>query len=187
MSTSLNQISVAFLATNGVEESELSKPWQALKDAGAKVTLVSLEPGEIQAEKANEKTKKFKVDKTIGDVKAEEFDALVLPGGLGNPDTLRSNSEAVKFVRDFCAQRKPISAICHGPWLLAEADVLKGRKVTSYQSIKTDLKNAGATWVDEEVVEDHGLITSRSPEDLDAFCEKTIELIGRTGSKRRAA
>lgn len=184
---SLNNISVAFLATNGVEEQELAKPWEALKNAGAKVTLVSLEKGEIQAEIAHEKTRKFPVDKLLSEVKSADFDALVLPGGLANPDTLRAENNAVQFVKDFFSQGKPVSAICHGPWLLVEADVLKGRKLTSYHTIKTDVKNAGGNWVDQEVVVDNGLVTSRSPKDLDAFCQKTIEEIEKRAGKKKAA
>lgn len=184
---SLNHKKVAFLATCGVEQSELEQPWNALKAAGAEVTLVSLKNGEIQGYKHDEKGKKFAVDKTVEQVSAHDFDALVLPGGVANPDTLRTNSEAVQFVKEIFNQNKPIAAICHGPWMLVEAGVVKGRKVTSYKSIKTDLVNAGANWVDEQVVCDKGLVTSRTPDDLEAFCRKTIEEIAEGEHKRRAA
>ncbi|MBM3618601.1 MAG: type 1 glutamine amidotransferase [Alphaproteobacteria bacterium] len=184
--TTLSGKHIAFLATDGVEESELSKPWEALKEAGAKVTLVSLEKGEIQAEKDNEKTRTFPVDDLVGEVKVEDFDALVLPGGLQNPDTLRSDKNAVAFVKGFFKAGKPVSAICHGPWLLAEADVLEGRKVTSYKSIRTDMLNAGARWTDEAVVVDGNLVTSRCPDDLPAFCEKTIEQVAKANQRKVA-
>ena len=187
MSQPLANKTVAFLATNGVEERELSKPWESLKAAGAKVVLVSLEEGEIQGEVNSEKTKKFKVNQLVSEADADEFDALVLPGGLGNPDKLRADPDAVQFVKDFVAAKKPVAAICHGPWLLIEAGAVKGRTMTSYHSIKTDMKNAGAKWVDEEVVVDHNFVTSRKPDDLAAFCEKTIELIAGTPIKRSSA
>lgn len=185
--TSLSGKHIAFLATDGVEESELAKPWEALKQAGAKVTLVSLEAGEIQAEKDHQNTRTFTVDDLVGDVDAADFDALVLPGGLQNPDTLRNDKDAVAFVKAFFTAGKPVSAICHGPWLLAEADVLEGRKVTSYKSIRTDMLNAGARWTDEAVVVDGNLVTSRCPDDLPAFCEKTIEQVAKGVQKRKAA
>ena len=166
---------IAFLATDGVEQSELERPWNEIKNAGAEVHLISLENGQIQGMKHDEKGDTFDVDKTIDEVKASDYNGLVLPGGVANPDTLRTNEKAVQFTRDFFKQHKPVAAICHGPWLLAEADVLDGRKVTSWPSIKTDLINAGANWVDEEVVVDEGLVTSRKPDDLDAFCAKCVE------------
>ena len=178
---------VAFLATDGVEQSELQRPWDALKAEGAEVCLISLEDGEIQAMKHDEKGKKFSVDKTIDSVSADGFDGLVLPGGVSNPDTLRTEESAVKFVRDFFEQHKPVSAICHGPWMLVEADVLKGRTITSWPSLKTDIKNAGATWVDKEVCVDSGLTTSRNPDDLDAFCRKTIEELREGKHDKQAA
>lgn len=166
---------IAFLATDGVEQDELKKPWDAIKKAGATVELISLQEGEIQGMKHSEKGDKFLVDKTLMDAKAEDYDGLVLPGGVGNPDKLRAEDAAVQFVKDFFTQEKPVAAICHGPWILVEAGVLEGRTVTSWPSIKTDIKNAGGTWVDEEVHVDEGLVTSRKPEDLDAFCAKAIE------------
>ncbi len=166
---------VAFLATDGVEQIELTKPWQALKEEGAEVILVSLKEGEIQGFEHFEKRDTFDVDLTVDQANAENFDGLVLPGGVHNPDALRQNENAVQFVRDFFIQKKPVSAICHGPWLLVEANVLDGRTITSWPSLQTDIRNAGGRWVDEEVHCSHGLTTSRKPEDLDVFCQKTIE------------
>lgn len=175
---SLENHSVAVLATDGVEEIELTSPVEALKNAGAKVTVVSLKRGKIQAFNHHEKGGTIPVDLEVSSADAGDFDALVLPGGVANPDALRANQDAVRFCRDFFEQHKPVAAICHGPWLLAEANVLHGRRVTSYPSIKTDLVNAGAVWSDEPCVVDQGLVTSRSPEDLDAFNAKMIEEIG---------
>ncbi len=169
--------SVAVLATDGVEQIELTSPVQALKDAGAKVTLVSLKTGKIQAFNHHDKGDTFPVDLAVAAADASDFDALVLPGGVSNPDALRADQKAVEFTRQFFEQHKPVAAICHGPWLLAEADVLKDRRVTSYHSIKTDLINAGAMWSDEACVVDQGLVTSRSPEDLEAFNAKMVEEI----------
>jgi len=175
MSDKLSGKKIAFLATDGFEQVELTKPWDAIKDAGAEVVLVSLKSGKIQGFKHDEKADQFTVDKTVEDVSASDFDGLVLPGGVFNPDALRVNKKAVSFVRDFFTQHKPVAAVCHGPWTLIEADVVRGRNVTSWPSLQTDLKNAGATWVDEECVCDQGLVTSRNPDDLFAFCDKAIE------------
>jgi protease I len=175
MEHSLEGKRIAFLATDGVEQSELEKPWEAIKNAGAAVELVSLEEGRIQCMKHSEKAGKHEVDQTLSNVSASDYDGLVLPGGVANPDRLRTDAEAVEFVREFFEQSKPVAAICHGPWMLVEADVLKGRTVTSWPSLKTDILNAGGTWVDEEVHVDEGLVTSRKPDDLDAFCDKAIE------------
>ncbi len=175
MSKKLTGKKIAFLATDGFEQVELTKPWEAIKDAGATVELISLESGEIQGVHHDEKGDKFKVDKTVDEVSAEDYEGLVLPGGVFNPDALRMNEDAVSFVRDFFKQSKPVAAICHGPWALIEADVVRDRKVTSWPSLRTDLTNAGANWVDQECVCDEGLVTSRNPDDLPAFCDKAIE------------
>lgn len=175
MSTKLAGKKVAFLLTDGFEQVEFTKPWAAIKDAGATVELISLEKGKIQGYNHAEKADTFNVDKTINEVKAEDYNGLVLPGGVHNPDTLRTNKKAVAFVRDFFKQHKPVAAICHGPWTLIEAGVVDGRTLTSWPSLKTDIENAGGKWVDREVVVDNGLTTSRKPEDLDAFCAKAVE------------
>lgn len=178
MNNKLSGKKIAFLATDGFEQVELTKPWNAIKDAGAEVVLVSLKSGKIQGFNHDEKADQFTVDKTVEDVSASDFNGLVLPGGVFNPDALRVNKKAVSFVRDFFTKHKPVAAVCHGPWMLIEADVVRGRKVTSWPSLQTDLKNAGATWVDEECVCDQGLVTSRNPDDLPAFCAKAIEEFG---------
>ncbi|MCA8996262.1 MAG: type 1 glutamine amidotransferase [Planctomycetaceae bacterium] len=175
MAKKLQGKTIAILATDGVEQVELTQPRDALKDAGADVVLVSLKSGKIQCVHHDEKGDPFAVDKTVDTVSAEDYDALVLPGGVFNPDALRMNEDAVQFVRDFFKKHKPVGAICHGPWLLVEADVARHRTVTSWPSVKTDLINAGAKWVDEECVCDEGLVTSRNPDDLPAFCDKIVE------------
>jgi protease I len=179
MAQELQGKKVAFLAADGYEESELKKPWRALEEAGAELTLVSLQEGEVTA--LNEQELKpgatHPVDKVVGEARAEDYDALVLPGGVGNPDKLRADPDAVEFVRAFFEAGKPVGAICHGPWTIVEADVVRGRTLTSYPSIKTDIRNAGGTWVDEEVHVDQGLVTSRKPDDIPAFNEKLIEEI----------
>ena len=166
---------VAILATDMFEQVELVEPRKAVEEAGADVDLVSLETGEIQGFNHYDKADKFPVDKAVSDVSADDYDALLLPGGVGNPDTLRTDEDAVAFVRSFFDQGKPVAAICHAPWMLVEAGVARGRKLTSFWSIKTDVKNAGGNWVDEQVVVDNGLVTSRSPDDLSAFCPKVVE------------
>jgi len=168
---------VAVLATDGFEQSELSDPIDALRDAGAQVEIVSLKSGSIRGWKDDAWGDAFNVDRTLEDTDAKDFDALVLPGGVMNPDKLRMSEDAVEFTRGFFMDGKPVSAICHGPQLLIECDVLQGREITSYPSLKTDLKNAGARWVDREVVCDQALTTSRTPSDLPAFIKKTIEEI----------
>ena len=175
--TSLNGKRVAILATDGFEESELRSPREALLQAGAFVDIVALKLGVIKGWKDGNWSGAEQVDLAVADVTANDYDALLLPGGVMNPDKLRTNSDVVTFVRAFFEQHKPVAAICHGPWILAEADVLKGRRVTSYPSIKTDLINAGAHWEDSEVVVDNGLVTSRSPKDLPAFNTKMVEEI----------
>lgn len=176
---------IAFIAADGVEQVELEQPWQALRDAGAQVELISIKPGQIQGVKGMDKGDTFKVDRTVSDVTADEYDGLVIPGGVKNPDLLRMNEDAVSFTRRFFEQHKPVSAICHGPWLLVEADVVRGRTLTSYPSLKTDIRNAGGQWVDEEVHVDAGLTTSRRPDDLQAFCRKTIEEIAEGRHERQ--
>ena len=168
---------IAILATDGFEQDELLSPMEALKTAHADVKVVSLNENEIRGWKSAEWGKKVKVDVVLSDAQERDFDALVLPGGVMNPDHLRREPAAVEFVKSFFNAGKPVAAICHGPQILIEADVLEGRKLTSFESIKTDLKNAGANWVDEEVVVDKGLITSRTPDDLPAFNAKMIEEI----------
>jgi protease I len=171
----LNGKRIAFLATDGVEQVELTEPWQAVKAAGGTPELISLKSGKIQGWNHDKKGKKFNVDKLVHEASAENYDGLVLPGGVMNPDTLRTFDEAVDFVRDFFKQEKPVASICHGPWMLVEADVVGGRKLTSWPSVKTDIRNAGGQWIDEEVVVDNGLVTSRRPDDLPAFCAKAVE------------
>lgn len=175
MSNQLHGKKVAILAADGVEKVELEQPRAALRDEGAEVQLVSLQPGEIEARNHDlEPAGKFDVDRAVSDVSVDEFDGLVLPGGTVNPDKLRLDDSAVKFVRDFVNSGKPVAAICHGPWTLVEAGVVAGRRLTSYPSIRTDLRNAGAEVLDEEVVVDRNLVTSRSPSDLPAFCSAII-------------
>jgi len=166
---------IAFLATNGFEQVELTRPWDAIKEAGAAVELVSLKTGKIQGMNHDQKADTFPVDKIVAQAKAEDYDGLVLPGGVANPDALRMDEASVAFVRSFFEQGKPVAVICHGPWTLIEAGVVRGRTITSWPSLKTDLLNAGANWVDEEVVCDRGLVSSRNPNDLGAFCRKAIE------------
>lgn len=176
---------VAFLATDGVEQVELTAPWNALKQAGAEVKLVSDKPGEIQAVNHGQKSERFGVDALVSQVTARDFDALVLPGGVANPDKLRTNEDAVKFVRDFMEADKPVAAICHAPWLLVEADAVRGRTITSWPSLETDVKNAGGAWVDKQVQLDQKLLTSRKPEDLPAFCAQLVELLSTAIEERR--
>lgn len=175
--TSLNNKRVAILATDGFEESELREPREALLQAGAFVDLISLEAGAIKGWKDGDWGDTEQVDRAVADANPDDYDALLLPGGVMNPDKLRTNADAVAFVRAFFDQHKPVAAICHGPWILAEAGVVRGRKLTSYPSIRTDLINAGAEWVDAEVVVDNGLVTSRSPKDLPAFNAMLLEEI----------
>ncbi len=168
---------VAILATDGYEQSELLKPMQALKDAGATVHIISLKPGEIKGWDEENWGDTVNVDFTVDEANAAEYDALMLPGGVMNPDKLRINDLAVTFVTGFFERGLPVGAICHAPWTLINASVVDGRTLTSWPSLQQDLENAGATWVDEEVVCDKGLVTSRKPDDLPAFCEKLIEEI----------
>jgi protease I len=172
---------VAILAADGVEKVELEQPRDAVESAGARVELLSLQTGEIEARNHDlEPAGTFRVDRAVGDVGVDDFDALVLPGGTVNPDKLRLDESAVAFVRDFVRSGKPVAAICHGPWTLVEADVVRDRTLTSYPSIRTDLRNAGATVVDQEVCIDGNLITSRSPKDLPAFCQAITDQFAAT-------
>lgn len=185
MSSQLAGRKVAFLATDGVEEVELTAPWNALKQAGAEVRLVSDKAGEIQAVNHDRAGQRFPVDTEVSKVSARDFDALVLPGGVANPDKLRTNSDAVTFVREFMEADKPVAAICHGPWLLVEADAVRGRTITSWPSLETDIKNAGGAWVDKPVQLDQKLLTSRKPDDLPGFCAKLVELLTSAIDERR--
>jgi protease I len=168
---------IAVLATNGFEESELKSPKEAMEDAGFKVDIVSEEKGTIKGWADGNWSNEYTVDKTLSEVTSKQYNALVLPGGVINPDKLRRNEDALVFVRDFFKEKKPVAAICHAAWTLISAEVVKGRKMTSFASIKDDLVNAGAEWVDEEVVVDEGFVTSRNPKDLPAFNSKLIEEI----------
>lgn len=185
MSSQLKGLKVAFLATDGVEQVELTAPWNVLKQAGADVVLVSDKPGEIQAMNHDAKGQKLRVDVEVSRVTARDFDALVLPGGVANPDKLRTNKVAVSFVREFMELDKPVAAICHAPWLLVEADAVRGRTITSWPSLETDVRNAGGAWVDKQVQVDQKLLTSRRPDDLPAFCAKLVELLADTIDERR--
>lgn len=175
MAYDLSGKKVAVLATDGFEQSELLEPKRMLEEAGAQTTVVSIKPGSIKGWNEDDWGQSVPVDKTLDQCSASDFDALLLPGGVMNPDHLRMEPAAVRFVREFFEQSKPVGAICHGPWLLVEANVVRGRTVTSWPSIQTDLKNAGANWVDQAVVTDQGLVTSRKPADIPAFGEKLIE------------
>lgn len=185
MADSLKGRKVAFLATDGVEQVELTEPWKTLKDAGADLSLVSDREGEIQGVNHGEKADMFRVDRLVDEVTARDFDALVLPGGVGSPDKLRGNAGAVEFVRGFMEADKPVAAICHGPLLLVEAGAVKGRTLTSWPSLKTDITNAGGEWVDKQVEVDQKLVTSRKPEDLPAFCQKLLSMLVTAIDERR--
>jgi protease I len=170
---------IAFVvAPEGVEQVELTEPWKAVESEGGKPELISTEEGEVQAFNHLDKGDTFPVDRTVQGADAGEYDGLVLPGGVANPDFLRMDEGAVSFIRGFFEQGKPVAVICHGPWTLVEADVLRGRTITSWPSVKTDILNAGGKWVDEEVVVDEGLVSSRKPDDLPAFCAKLVEVAG---------
>jgi len=171
----LDGLKVAVLVADGFEQVEMVEPKSALEQAGAQAKIVSPVQGEVQGWNHFDKGDKFKVDVPLDQARAEEFDALLLPGGVANPDQLRMKPKAVEFVRSFMAAAKPVAVICHGPWTLIEADALHGRTITSWPSLKKDLQNAGAHWVDKEVVVDNGLVSSRNPQDLPAFCAKMVE------------
>ncbi len=175
MAGKLEGKTIAFLATEGVEQVELTDPWKAVQDAGGTAELISLAAGDVQAFNHLDKADTFPVDHTAGEADASRYDGLVLPGGVANPDQLRVDEDAVAFVRAFFDEAKPVAVICHGPWPLIDAGVVNGRTLTSWPSLKTDLRNAGANWVDEQVHVDEGLVSSRKPDDLPAFCEKLVE------------
>jgi protease I len=178
---SLQGKKVAFLVSaEGIEQAELTGPWEAMEKAGAAPALLSAEKGEVQAFNHLDKADTFPVDQTVSDAKVDEYDALVVPGGVGNGDFLRSDETSVGFVREFVQSGKPVAVICHGPWVLVEADVVRDRTLTSWPSLKTDIRNAGGTWVDEEVVVDGNLITSRKPDDLPAFNDAALAAFARS-------
>jgi protease I len=175
VSTQLDGVKVAFLvAPEGIEQVELTEPWQAVLDAGGRPELVSTKSGRVQAFNHLDKGDTFAVDAEVAETSAGDYDALVLPGGVANPDFLRMDHDAVGYVRDFFDQGKQVAAICHAPWTLVEADVLSGRTLTSWPSLQTDIRNAGGTWMDQEVVDDGNLTTSRNPDDLPAFCRTFV-------------
>jgi protease I len=176
MSGELDGKRIAFLATEGVEQVELTDPWKAVEEAGGRPELISLESGQVQAFNHLDKGDTFPVDREVGDADASDYDGLVLPGGVANPDFLRADEQAVAFVRAFFDQAKPVAAICHGPWTVIESGNAKGRRMTSWPSLQTDLRNAGATWTDEEVVVDGNLVTSRKPDDIPAFNREMLRL-----------
>jgi protease I len=167
---------IAFLvAQEGVEEVELTEPWRAVKQAGGLPHLVAPDEGRVRAFNHLDKSDEYDVDVALGDASADDYDGLVLPGGVANPDQLRTDERALGFVQEIFAAGKPVGVICHGPWTLVEADLVRGRKLTSWPSVRTDIRNAGGDWVDEEVVVDQGLVSSRKPDDLPAFCAKIVE------------
>ena len=175
MATTLSGKTIAFLATDGVEQVELTEPWRAVEDAGGTAELVAPKAGQIQGFDHDDKGDTFTVDRAVAEADVDSYDGLVLPGGTKNPDRLRTDKGAVDFVRAFVDAGKPIGVICHGPWTLVEADAVRGRTLTSWPSLQTDLRNAGADWVDEEVVVDANLVSSRKPDDLPAFCAAAVE------------
>jgi deglycase len=176
VSTTLEGKTIAFLtAQEGVEEVELTQPWKAVQEAGGAPKLIAPEAGEVQAFDHLDKSATYPVDETLADADPDSYDALVLPGGVANPDQLRTDERAIQFVQRIFSAGKPVGVICHGPWTLVEADLVRGRKLTSWPSLQTDIRNAGGDWVDEEVVVDQGLVSSRKPDDLPAFCAKIVE------------
>ncbi len=187
MAGTLHGRKIAFVATNGVEQVELTEPQKALRDAGAEVTVISLKPGKIQGMNHDEKGDMLPVDKTLADVSPDQFDGLVLPGGVANPDYLRVDKQAVAFIKSFATSNKPVAAICHGAWTLIEADAVRGKKMTSWPSLQTDLRNAGANWVDEPMVRDGNFVTSRKPDDLAQFNKAIVEMFAEADTKKAAA
>jgi protease I len=176
MAQDLNGKRIAFLvAQEGVEEVELTKPWKAVEQAGGKPELIAPEAGEVQAFQHLDKSTTYPVDRTLAEADPGDYDGVVLPGGVANPDQLRTEQHAIEFLQRFFSEGKPVGVICHGPWTLVEADLVRGRTITSWPSLKTDIRNAGGDWVDEEVVVDQGLVSSRKPDDLAAFCSKILE------------
>jgi protease I len=175
MANELQGKKIALLAADGVEQVELTEPWKAVAEAGGEPELLSIESGEIQAFNHLDHGDTFSVDRQVAQADAADYDGLVLPGGVANPDFLRGDENAVGFVRDFFDQGKPVGVICHGPWTIVEAGVVKGRTITSWPTLRTDIQNAGGKWVDEEVVVEAGLVSSRKPDDLPAFCAKIVE------------
>lgn len=187
MASDLKGCKVAVLATDGVEQVELTEPVKALREVGAEVVVVAPKSGQIQGFDHHDKKDKIPVDRMLDQARPDEFEALLLPGGVISPDALRLEPKAIAFVKHFVTTGKPIAAICHGPWTLIDAGGVKGRKVTSWPSLQTDLRNAGADWVDQEVVTDHGLVTSRKPQDIPAFNRKMIEEFAEGRHASRAA
>jgi protease I len=175
MANELQDKRIAFLATDGVEQVELMEPWKAVESAGGEPELLSIKPGKIQGFEHLDHGEEFRIDKHVSQADPDDYEGLVLPGGVANPDFLRMDEDAVRFVKNFFETGKPVGVICHGPWTLVEADVIRGRTITSWPSLKTDIENAGGNWVDEEVVVDAGLVSSRKPDDLPAFCAKIVE------------
>jgi protease I len=176
MAAALEGKKIAFLvAQEGVEEVELTEPWEAVERAGAQPELIAPERGEVQAFKHLDKGSTFQVDRTLGEAHPDEYEGVVLPGGVANPDQLRTDERAIRFLRELFSEGKPVGVICHGPWTLVEADLVRDRRITSWPSLQTDIRNAGGQWVDEEVVVDEGLVSSRKPDDLPAFCSKIVE------------
>ncbi len=176
MASELQGKRIAFIvAQEGVEEVELTKPWEAVEQAGGTPELIAPEEGTVQAFNHLDRADTFDVDKSLGEARPEEYDGVVLPGGVANPDQLRTDERAIDFLRRFFADGKPVGVICHGPWTLVEADLVRGRTLTSWPSLKTDIRNAGGDWVDQDVVVDQGLVSSRKPDDLPAFCTKIVE------------
>jgi len=187
MANELQGKKIAFLAADGVEQVELTEPWKAVEEAGGEPELLSIHDGEIQGFEHLDQGETFQVDKEVAQADPSDYDGLVLPGGVANPDFLRGDENAVGFVRAIFEQGKPVGVICHGPWTLVEAGLVKGRRITSWPTLRTDIVNAGGNWVDEEVVVDAGLVSSRKPDDLPAFCAKIVEEFGEGEHEEQAS